>query len=435
MYTYQSAVLRKNGKNQVFESVNIAEVPVSSLLKDYRDGYIVVTNPLLTGQRFVSLTKLRESDLPFTTAPFTTWLASIGNSVLPELDEDPVVETKHVNYANYFQAGYNTIRVHPTSAPSSIEPESSKTDLLIQRVGMDVLDFFKHALITVGGFIYRTDNTAHGIRVKDAGRVSEVGGASTAMGIISFKNVCEISQHSITSPMLAHNTVNAPYSQEVIVNTGIDAEGKGVMLVLGGYLHLNDSTFDVISYNPLVIKINTNKIPLLERYFEARKFMPMDHLSLTVDEDKPGTVSVPEFFSDVNIEAQLTSIHSFVVLTDEPILYYKKHVMNHSCLPGLFETNIVPKWPVRTTYGRLPETWVRKAPGVWPGESRYLMTCAPLDNTQPNYLLNTYYWKTEAIVDDSVRLPKAFPYANAHLFEFGAIDANFIPDYVPPLVT
>lgn len=194
--------------------------------------------------------------------------------------------------------------------------------------------------------------------------------------------------------------------------------------MLGGYIHLNDSTYDVIEYNPLTIRLNVAKIPLLERYYEARKFMPMDHLTLTVASDKPTAVNVAQFFSDANIVAALTKLNTFVVLANDSRLYYKKEVLNQSQLPGVFETNIKPTAPVRTTYGRMPETWVRKSPGVKLGEIRYIMMAAPHDNVRANYLLDTHYWKNEEVVDDAVYLPNAFPYANAHLFEIFAEQCN-----------
>lgn len=426
MYTYQSAVLRKRGKNQVFTSVNAASILMPSLLADYVDGYIIMTNPSLSGNRYISLKKLKGAQLPITNQTLTLWLSAIGNAVLPELDEVPTLETKHISYANATQVGYRVMRVHPTQDPSAPAIDGSKTDLLLTRPGMDKDDFYNHTLVTVGGLIYRSDNTSHGIRIKDAGRNIEVSDASTSIGILSFKNVCAIQPHSVTEPMIEKNPLNAPLKQEVIIATSIDASNKGVMLVIGGYLHLNDSTFDIIEKNPLTIKVNTRRLALVQRFYESKKLKPMDHLNLSPLEDAPGVLSIAEFFSDENITAWLTQLNTFIVTTDSPVLYYKKHSINIPLIPGLFETHQVPYFPVRTTFGRLPETWVRATPGYTEDTKRYVMLGAPEDNTRPNYLFDTNTWETETIVDDMLTLPNAKPYGAAHLFEIGAQVNNFV---------
>lgn len=426
MYTYQSAVLRKLGKNERFESVDISSVLMNDLKDEYRDGYIALTNPQLSGTRYVSLQSIKTTQLYMTNIAFTEWLGQLGAAFLPELSTDPTLVEKTTAYANLYQTGYRVSLVHPNDNPNIPADESQKTDLLIRKTGMVHADFYNHALVTVGGFFHLTDLAAWGVKVKDGGRLREVGGSSNALGILSFKNVCPIHQLPITALMLSHNALAAPYKDEVIINLGVDASGKGVMVVMDGYLHFNDNTFTVINYNPLIIRINTPRIPLLQRFYETRKFLPMDHLNLTSIEESPGLVAVPEFFNDANIAATLTTMRSFVVLTDEPQIFFRKHQMNDSQLPGTFETNIFPRWPIRTAYGRMPETWLRVTPGWGLDDRKYILSCAPLDNTQPNYLFETYPWTSEPVVDDSLRYPAPHRYCNAHLFEIGAQVVNFI---------
>lgn len=426
MYTLKNAVLRKPGKNQRFETVDISSILMNDLKTQYKDGYITLTHPQLAGDRYVSIQTLRSSQLYSPNVSFTQWLGTIGNDFIPELPEDPILSEKTTAYANFFQTGYNVKAIHPTNNPNIPVDESSKTDLLIQKAGMDATEFHQHALVSVGGFFHLTDIAAWGVKIKDGARLREVGGSSNGIGVLSFRNVCPIQQLPITNGMLSHSPVNAPYKDEVYINFGVNAEGKGVMMVIGGYLQINDSTYDIINYNPLIVRVNTRRIPLLQRYYESRKFMPMDHLSLTTIEDSPSLVSVPEFFNDANIAATLTTMLSFAVLTDEPHLFYRKHNMNESQLPGTFETNMFPRWPIRTTYGRMPETWLRVTPGWGLNDKKYILSCSPLDNTQPVYLFDSYPWKDEPVVDDSLRLPTPYRYCHAHLFEIGAQSVNFV---------
>lgn len=426
MYTYKSAVVRERGKNTIFKSVDVGSKPYSEILETYVDGYIVMTNPLLVGDRYISLKKLRASKLPYNDYALTFWLQTIGAVALPELDNVPTIEMKRIAYASGIQAGYRVNRVHPTNNPSASVPDASKTDLLLTRPGLDTADFYQHAMVTVGGLFYRTDNTAHGIRIKDAGKNIEVSGAPTDFGILSFKNVAALEFITILHDMLAHNTVNAPYKQEVIIQTGIDATGKSPMMVIGGYLHLNDSVFDVIEMNPLTIRVNTRKLSLFQRFYESKRLKPMDHLALTTNEEMPGVLLVDEFLSDFNIEIMLTELNSFIVLVDTPILYYKKHSLNTPLIPGTFETHEFPAYPIRTTFGRMPEPLLRVTPGYTEETKRYVLLVGVEDNSRPNYLFDTYTWETETIVDDSLALPKVRPFANAHLFEIGSQVVNFL---------
>lgn len=430
MYSYVSATLRKVGKNQRWESTDISQMTLSTLQQTYRDGFIVLTNTLLSGLRYVSLKSIFEQAIPIIAGlTFEQWLVNIGNRFLTEMDTTPTFNEKHCFYSNAIKASFHFRKVHPVLGPDDPIPEGDKTDLLLTKTGIDTDDLGSHVMVSVGGYWHLIDTSPYGLKVKDGAKMADLG-QRNSIGLLSFKNVAPLTYHPIDLPMLAKADPAIPYKQEVLINFDIDATGKSPILVIGGYLHLNDNTFTVINWNPLIIKVHVDKLSIAYRYFESRRFLDLSSFNMTVDDDNIDKISVAELHSDAVIEQWMTLIQSFLVLVDTPTLYFKRHSLATPMLPGTYETALAPKYPVQTNYGRMPEYWYRETESYilqdGKPQTKYLLSMPPMDNTKPCYVFPTTRWESENAIDDRGIAQKPNEYATGYFVEIGSQQPNFL---------
>ena len=193
MYTFISALLRKKGKNQRFQQVNLTNVKMSALYSTYRDGYIELSNPSLRNNIFVKLTDLKaDGNLVYTDSFFPVWLSVQGNKTITGSVIKPKMFNNQIAFSDAVQAGCEIKRVRQSDlAGTTIYPPDMTPDVFLYKTLSDYTLMQRYILTTVNGLCHINIPAQRGILIKDAGKSLDIE-QDNLIGIMSFENVGEI---------------------------------------------------------------------------------------------------------------------------------------------------------------------------------------------------------------------------------------------------
>lgn len=417
MYQYVRAFLRKRGKNQTWQSVDISGMLVINMLHDYIDGYVTLTNSAIgAGEFYIDIVQLKQFHTPYVgSLTFNDWIHTTGFPILPTLPEEPQFVVSNILYSDANQANYRLRGCRPDIIPVTPEfefyidnhvdvlPLEERTDLAMLKDGCDVHLLQRTALISINGFYHYAFPRGIELQVAD-GSKNLLRRQTPDIGITSFASIGELQQLRIMPEMVLTGnplepTTNYQYQYGMYIATGVDMTNKSVMLSLGGYLHVEDDTFDIVNKEQGVIKVNFNRLNMPQRIFETERVLDLSALHLTRSAVREGSVSVPELYSNAALLRYITMPQSFVIVVDTPSLYRSKTMIEHTSIPGVYDCPTEPLYPLKTRYGRLVNYWLRRAEGLFILETDVIPAY--------DYLHNTTTWRNERIVNNTVLpLPK-----------------------------
>lgn len=412
MYQLVSAVLRQKGKNHTWVNHDISLETLGTVFTKYQDGYITLTNTAIAPTPlFVDYELLKSAAVTFVNLPFENWLGTLGNIPLPHSLTEPTITSNKVRFSDASQARFSVTRIHPTfvmdpCGPNPVFTPNEMSDLLLVKPNISIEDLNDYVLCTVNGFLHRASFNEIGLQIPYGALSIDVCN-DNKVGLISFKEIGKLTQLPITSNMI-HRMNNFPYQHEVYIETGLDLTDKSVMVSLGGYLHVEDSVVDVISPDEGIIKLTFDKINLIRRLYEMRKYLNLDSLPFLRSDIRKDAVSVLDFHSDANLLSYLTMAQSFIIIVDAPILYTNKVLLAKPGLPGFYEHITEPISPLQSPTGRLLEYWYRLEYDRW--------VISVGENLFRNYLHETRGWLQEINVDDTNQRD-GLDYAICHLLE------------------
>lgn len=408
MYTYISAIAKLNKRNSRWLVEDLQNVTFGELFSQYREVIFELNHTHIAGSISLNLKDIQTAtlDLSMTIVQF---LESVGNQVLPTTEGRPTINIRTVHYKDAIDAGYNVLATKIGTHHEIDWPLDVARDLLLSKGGINYDFMYKHCLVTVNGLLHRTSQSVNGLYVVD-GAYSRTVANDTLVGLISFADVAELSFINLHETMLFRPVNDSKHYNKAYLNVGQSLEGKTVLLSLGGYLHVLDEAYRVIGDN--VVVIDFNNLPLLERYYESSELIDLSSLDFTKALSNPDQRVVNEIIeSESFIKKYLNLPQSFLIVVDAPSLYCVKHLLERTPAPGSFTTELLPKWPIRSLNGRLPEYTVRR------DNEKFILRI--VNDIIPNYQFNTTDWQDEESVSSS-RLPfKPFIRDRAFMLEIG----------------
>lgn len=366
MYTLQSGygvALALDAGWQEVQAATLGATPMNQIFNLYRKLYLTLTSTVFPDPLFVDVDIFRTEYLN-TTDTLDTVLSNLTNDALETIDVIPQYETRQIVYEDAFRCGYKVETSAPASHPSSVVYPSDKTELRIQRVRTDMQKFYDYCMVSINGFWHRTDTDGEYAYVIDGGK-SMLKARVNNMGFTSFEKIGKIKSIPITESMIYKLDDQDFVSRRVYFDlTGQDTTNKTVMAVIGGYLYLPDPAY-IRQYSDNTWMIDFNGVPLLDRYFESLRYLDMSALSLSQYINNPEQINVAEFFSDEHFTKYLTMSQSFLVIVDTPQIYFNKHFIRHTKLPGMLTAYNEPKFPLITANGKVSEYWKAYEDGHW----------------------------------------------------------------------
>lgn len=354
MYELTAGLVKAKALGSTFVSKNVAALLVKDLLRDYKDVYLTLSHFSSKTPLTLRLKDAERFIVGLSSNPTVTdWLKGLGSTALPTTAGKPTVKQHNVLARDAWQAGYTATLCVPKGSPLNDAPDSDKTDIWLTRKDTDYLSIQKHCLATVNGFVHRLDADDDGAYIKDGG-ITFAKSRGASLGLLSFLDVGEVKTHSITPDMLYHPNITGRLQDSTYIKLPFDATGKIVGLVIAGYLHLVTKDVQLIGNGAL--KVKTNRLPLLDRYMEARQYMNLTALErfYEVSEEDKSIYDVSKFYGNDCIRELFSLSQSFLIEIATENLGVQAVTTQNTFLPGRFYHNEQPLWPLRTELGRLP---------------------------------------------------------------------------------
>ena len=405
MYVLTSAVGVKLGLVKKWDTIALTGVSVASLFEGYRRVWLTLHLVDSVIPIYLDLATLRTAYATYA-GDLSALVASVTTASLPTVAALPfVLKQRSARFCDAFKAGYTLTPVNASNVDTSAMPEDAKTHLRFTRVSpaTDYTHFHQHCLVSINGFYHLSDTDGvRGVVVSDAAR-SLRWSRQNQIGLLSFAEVGAITLHPITPAMVHHGEPG-----QVSVTLPASMEGKTALLVLGGYLHAVDpQTFTRTGESSY--RINFTNLPLLERYYESRRYMDLSALPLQHGVHNDLQVSLEELRSPAVLAAYLALSQSFFVLLDSEEVYVQTHPVRRTGLPDMYLCYSAPSLPLVLELGRQPEYWSTFEDG------QYSLTI--YDNRIANRLFSAACVPTQVSADDACVPTQRAHLSSAHFLE------------------
>ena len=300
--------------------------------------------------------------------------------------------SKNIKYKDCFAAEYKIIAVNQSNIENT--EEINKIHARLTRDDTDYNEFYNNCLVSVNGYYHLLDTDGiNGVMVLDAFRTLNVS-RQNQMGILSFKQFGGIKRYPITDSMITSYLDDSPEVGTVRLNLPFDIASKSVIFCLGGYLRFVDNT-NILQISDSVFKINFNNMPMLDIYYESKKYIDLSSLPLEYTIFNQDQISVNQLRSAENLKAYLKLSQSFIIVIDTPTIATTKQHVKKTGIPGMYIAYTKPELPLVVGNGRHAEYIARLEDGQY-GINIY-------DNVVENRLYDTILRQSLTTTDGTKR--------------------------------
>lgn len=315
MYQFVTAFLRKKGQYGIPEEVDVRSVELTAILDTYDYGHLVLTNPQITGEVYVDLLTLRSSELPIKKQPLDFWLGAISNQSIPSVPRPVYTPSKTVRFVEAWAHGVNVSRVSPYNEDVLNVDGDDLVDALVQFKNGEFENANRFCCFTIGGYGHFSEQSADGVRIKDATRTME-SSTNNLIGILDFSELGEIVRKRIT-PSMVSSLADYPLSRTVVLDTGMDLTNKSIMCFVLGFLHGEHDIVRVVNRKRGLIRLNMNEIDLGLLLAVCLKHLSLGNSDL-FSTTHPNSVDLAKIRTDDAIRSLLELPQSFLVIVDVP---------------------------------------------------------------------------------------------------------------------
>ena len=363
MYQLVSAIGKIKTEAGRWTSLNVANMTMVQLYQNYDKVIVNLVNnfnPNVTVSLDIDEVKSKYIASALT---FSQFLTNNGNVVLPTQTKTYSLSTKQCLYSDAIRARYKITPVDPNGIIDSPTLMADREWLCLQKEGIDYNLFHQSCLVTVNGMIHLTDTDGSKIFVIDGAKSSKIC-LNNQVGITSFREVGKLEFVPITESMIHRRYASVPLNRNMYIDIGAPKPNKIAALVLGGYLHILDKS-SFYRINDSIFCIDFQNYPLLDRFYESRKYIDLSSLGLDVKEGNEWLVNVDELYSDEVLIKYATLSQSFLVFIDAESLFVEREAVRRSNLPGMFTSYTEPTSPLITGCGAITDYWRVKEDGQW----------------------------------------------------------------------
>lgn len=362
MYSLVSAYGVSSQPNSRWVSADVAAIPMNQLYRLYRSLYLTLSSTFLVDPINVDFEIFR-AQYGNESKTVEEFLTDLGNTSLVTVPNVPQYQTKRIEYSDGFRAGYKIDITTPGSIPINNATRGDRTEVRISRPNTDMQSFYDNCLVSINGFFHKTETDGVHCYVPDGGK-SLLKSRQNQLGFINFKPIGKIECVPIIEAMVYKQNENSFLKHNAYIEIGRNLTNKTLMVVIGGYLYLpGNNSLKLINDN--VVMIDFNHVPIVERYFEALKYIDMSSLGLPVNVASPDQINIGDFFKDEHFIKYLTMKQSFLVILDTPQIYTQRNYIRHNDMPGIFIAYEEPKYPLITSTGKVSEYWKQHDDGHW----------------------------------------------------------------------
>lgn len=361
-YVLESAVVQSSKGFSPYVVADVSNQSIGNLYIENRKIYLTLSHSALPEVVTLDMDDVR-LDIDNQSQTIAEWLLENGENTLPTTEGVVELETQTINYADAEQADYTIKMVHESAHPDSYYPRSEMHDLLLTKDDVDYMWMAERCMVAVNGFFHFIEGSVHGLRVLSGGR-SVIHSNKNQVSILSFANAGELIYENIDTSMISKVSDDVSMSHQLLIETTYDmySSGRIPILVIGGYLHMLDDTYHKVGTRHLMLK--TNKLSLIDRYFESRAFfdIPLPSLAPTGIDN---TVHREDFHSDDVVKEYVGQENSFIVWVEADAIIKDEYHLERTGLPGTYQSPIEPVHLGLFDSGREMGYWRKDDSGVW----------------------------------------------------------------------
>ena len=361
MYTLISAFGLKRQPNASWQNHDVADISGAQLLFNFVSLYLEIedTQNQTTFHMLVEKNKELFINKQETVAQLvagwwgTASITPVGFNTL---------QTRRATYSDAARLNYTAHRAKPGSTPTATIVEADRTELQLSRSATNMQSFNEKCMLTVNGFFYKAQAEKETLFVPEAGK-SLLSTRMNHIGILSFENVGTLTTVDIIGADAKPQAIGGKLCDGIKLTQPVDdLTGKQVMLVLGGYLHLeSDGVFQRVGGKQLVIR--APNIPIHDRYRESMNFV--DWSSITGRTTKDQFLKTEMVMSDEFWVKMLDHPQTYWVVVDCDTLHRVTTPVNALPLPGQFLVPYEPTDLLTFGTGYCKEYWKRLEDGEW----------------------------------------------------------------------
>lgn len=409
MYSLISAVAKSANSAGRWEAADIGNMTMASIYTTYRRTIAILSNPFINHQVAFDLDTVRKQQAS-SNQTFSDFLIANGQNTLVTSDTLPNLTLRYAKYGDAFRSGYKIEPVNGKTSPDAALPIGAKDWLYMSRSNLDYSVFNQYCMVSVNGFYHQMDANAQGIWVVDGMKTCR-NANDNHIGITSFKDVGKLTVVPITDDMIFNQGDDQQLGYRAYLKVKQDLNKVGLMIVIGGYLHVLDQHV-VYRAGDNIIGINFNNLPLLERYYESKDKLDLTSLGLDKSDRNPSLVSPAQLYSDAAIRAYLTLSQSFLVYIDNTELFVDYEALPPTTLTGNHICDEPPVWPIICGFGKIANFWSVREDG------KYLITAR--DTWRPNYeFVTALDYNNQRLVSDSKQTQRRFDLGRLHHQKIG----------------
>ena len=412
MYQLKNAVVLSRSIGSQWENKNLSNTLVFDIYNNYSKVYLILQHNTATEDIFVDMDALKSLHSNFQ-GSLITLLDTLRNVTLPTVLEIPSTNVKRVKYSDAFRSKYKAeLCIAGRNLPAGF-PQDDLNDVKLSRPGYHTDPTLLHdtCLLTVNGFIHNTAKDNDYTYILDAGKTLRKT-RDNHIGIVSFKDLGNISKHKITSSNIFKQHETSTLRERIYFNIDKDLNGKSFILVLGGYL-ITPKENVLWQVGDKTIALDINKISYIDKLFELKTFTDISELDIR-SHTEDHLFDIEEIYSDRVLTNLLTMSKTFVLVIDKNGFSVNKINLRHSALPGMFISYQDPTYPLIVGHGRIAEYWKTQEGDQW--------SVNVSDSYLRNFILSNRQEPFTGGVSSTVIPHRPFHPSQGYLLELSAYD-------------
>jgi len=364
MYTFKKSYGLSIIIGSHWEEINLSTVSMTNVFSDYYKVFLVLTNPVISGDIYVNVDSLRLLYAGYR-GTLNELLVTIGNNTIETVDSLPVMELKYATYSDAVRSEYKINLTKIGALNIDGIPTTGLSDLVLTRpkYKTSLADLHKYCLLSVNGYYHMT-STLDGKTYIHNGGDTMYRSKFNHVGILSFLNIGSLKKIPISLNNIFKEAPDSTLKNKIIFIVDEDLENKSCFLILGGYIVFPENNVFWKS-GEKTFTLDIKQLPYLERLFESNNFLNLRELGLSNLELNTESINLQQAWSDEVIKKYLTMSQSFLVSVNIPYLTNRKLFIRHSNVPGMFISYSDPIYPLYVSYGRMAEYWKVHENGQW----------------------------------------------------------------------
>lgn len=350
MYSYVRATGILKESDGALRHIDLTTIPLLRLYADYLNVEIIVTESTQPATELLINLEDLPNGLRWVQMTFVAWLSVNGNHTLPT-QPVPILDTVHyARFANLWQHDFSAELGSAGHHPETPLSDEEKVDIRLRRIGADYRRLARNGLVTVNGFLHRSDFNEHGLYVLKGG-ITRKQSDAYQLGYLDLSPVGAMTILPITTDMVLPRTVGGTLKDSVILNVKQSLMGKTAFLVVGGWLHALDDYYRVVG--DTTIAFDFHNYPWFKRYWQTKDYLDLSALgNLQLIH---GAYDRDRLYADETIRRWFTLPQSFIVLLDTPEVTVGRVDLEDPQLTGRYYTRLKPELPLLVGDSRLCE--------------------------------------------------------------------------------